>query len=314
MRGIVLGRLAPAVVGVLLVVSCSSGDSDETTATDESTTSVADEPDDSAESDDPAEGAHAADGHGSTPAWSYDEDAADGPANWSTLHPDGDWEACDGQHQSPIDIDTSEVVEASDEDLPDIVFDYDESPLTIFNNGHTIQATYGGDSTIVLDDTTYRLVQFHFHADSEHEVDGDAAPLEVHFVHSEVLPEGATAAPRLAVIGVLIDEGTANGAYDAIVSHIPTTVLHDPAEIAAVEPIPDVTIDAAAMLPDDLAFFHYTGSLTTPDCGEGVSWQVLTTRIEMSSEQVQTIASEFSPHGNSRPLQERGDRDVRVSG
>lgn len=347
MKAKVLGRLAPVLVGALLVGACS-GDGGETAsgdtatpattaatgaedgatveaeecATDDAAPEGSEEAGDEAEpaEEEHAEGAHAVEG----PHFTYGLDDPTGPCHWGDLDPE--WETCKtGTAQSPIDIVPDAAVAASDEDRSDIVFDYGDSDLTVFDNGHTVQATYGGDSTIVLDGTTYRLDQFHFHADSEHEIGGDPSPLEIHFVHKEVLPgeEGqpttttqpSDAVPqrRIAVIGVLIEAGEANPAYAAVMDNMPTEVLHTAAEIAAVPPVPDVRISAADMLPaDDRTFFHYEGSLTTPGCGEGVSWQVMAEPVHLSAEQIAAFTARYE--NNSRPLQADNGRTVQVSG
>lgn len=270
--------------------------------------------------DDEGTGDDAHEGETEGGGFSYDIAATNGPCHWSEL--DADWVACAGESQSPIDI-------QADDDAPGsaipLSFDYSTSPLTIFNNGHTVQAAYGGNSTITLDGTTYRLVQFHFHAASEHTVNGEPAALEVHFVHYEVLPgeegattttaqpDGTTPVRRLAVVGALVDvdpDGNANDAYAPIVANLPDEVLHDQAEIAAVDPIPELTIDAEAMLPTDRTFIHYDGSLTTPPCSEIVSWQVLTDRVTMSQDQIDAFVDQFGQHGNARPVQHLDGRAI----
>ncbi len=41
-----------------------------------------------------------------------------------------------------------------------------------------------GEAYLVVDDVRYDLIQFHFHALSEHTIDGADYPLELHFVHA----------------------------------------------------------------------------------------------------------------------------------
>ncbi|TIV73400.1 MAG: carbonate dehydratase, partial [Mesorhizobium sp.] len=53
------------------------------------------------------------------------------------------------------------------------------------NNGHTIQINMPQGSTLTRSDRVYELVQFHFHAPSEHHVAGKSFPMEVHFVHKD---------------------------------------------------------------------------------------------------------------------------------
>ena len=211
-------------------------------------------------------------------------------------------EACEaGTEQSPIDL--TGAVEASDADLPDLTFDYHPSALALMDNGHTVQAAYDPGSTLVVDGETYELKQFHFHAHSEHTVDGKAAPLELHLVHAREDDQGVT---HLAVVGVLIVEGAENPAYASVLDHLPTEVTEEP------EAVDGQTVDAAALLPTDRTFFHYEGSLTTPPCSEGVSWQVMTTPVELSAGQIAAFTARYDD--DFRPVQPLGDRELEVSG
>ncbi len=224
------------------------------------------------------------DGHGATVHWSYA--GADGPEHWGTLSPD--FAACAaGRMQSPIDL--TGAVNATP---PALTFAYKPSPLTIVNNGHTIQVDYAPGSTLSVDGEAFELLQFHFHAPSEHSVDGARAPMEVHLVHK-------SAAGTLAVIGVLMDAGAANAVLAPVWEHMP----HEPgrADVA------DATIDAAALLPPDTErYFRYKGSLTTPPCSEGVRWFVMTERISLVEASIAAFEDTAGP--NARPIQALNER------
>ena len=75
-----------------------------------------------------------------------------------------DFTACvDGSAQSPIN-----VANAIPTPLRNVDFNYQPAQLSIVNNGHTIQGSYGkrdqGDGgSMTVDGTEYRLLQFHFH-------------------------------------------------------------------------------------------------------------------------------------------------------
>jgi carbonic anhydrase len=138
--------------------------------------------------------------------WAYEGE--DGPEHWGELSPD--YATCKtGAQQSSVDIaGVAPGVEGS------LTFAYQESDLAPLNNGHTVQANYAAGSSISLDGETYALVQFHFHAHSEHTVDGRAYPVEAHFVHE-------SAAGALAVVGVMLTEGAANEAFAPVFAHLP---------------------------------------------------------------------------------------------
>ncbi len=215
--------------------------------------------------------------------WGYE--GAYGPAHWGSLDPG--FAACgEGRRQSPVDLGGTETA-----DLPEIVFDYAPSPISILNNGHTIQVNYAAGNGIVLDGTRYELAQFHFHHRSEHTMDGAGFPMEMHLVHVGV--GGA-----LAVVGVLLEEGGVNEALAPVWRRLP--------EESGPAAVVEGTVDAAALLPERRTTWRYAGSLTTPPCTEGVSWLVMTEPATVSEEQIEAFSAIFS--GNYRPVQPRNGR------
>jgi len=225
-------------------------------------------------------------GH-ATAHWSYG--GADGPEHWGDLS--ADFVACSaGRMQSPIDIASAATGLAVGAPAYEIA--YQDVPLSILHNGHTVQLNYAPGSSMSIEDQQYDLLQFHFHAPSEHTVDGKAFPMEAHFVHKD--SHGG-----LAVIGVMIEEGAANAALAESWAHLPA---HQAAETT----VADVSVNAGAILPLDGSYHHYKGSLTTPPCSEGVRWFVLSQPISMSAEQIQMFEAAAAP--NARPVQPLNSR------
>lgn len=219
------------------------------------------------------------------PHWNYEEAEA-----WGTLSEE--YATCDtGAQQSPINL-----VEPEPADLPNAAFTYEPSAATIINNGHTVQVNLAAGGAMVLDDVEYQLVQFHFHGPSEHTVDGDSYPLEIHFVHKAA--DGA-----LAVLGVLVEIGEEDAAWNELIASLPTQT--------GVEVPLATQIDADDLMPEIRAAYRYSGSLTTPPCTEGVEWQVLIATAAMSGQQIDAIRSQFAEE-NNRPVQVVGDRSLEV--
>lgn len=103
----------------------------------------------------------------------------------------------------------------------------------------------------MLEDGTFNFVQFHFHSTSEHVINGERAPLEMHFVNQAL--NGS-----IAVLAVFIKEGEDNPEFDTIVASVE----------APGEQIIEVDLDS--LLPRSLRSFRYLGSTTTPPCVAGV--------------------------------------------
>lgn len=52
----------------------------------------------------------------------------------------------------------------------------------------------------------------------------------------------------------------------------------------------NVPVDPSQFLPEDIGFYTYQGSLTTPPCSECVIWIVFKQPVEVSNEQVGLIS------------------------
>jgi carbonic anhydrase len=217
--------------------------------------------------------------------WSYEGEK--GPAKWAEL--DAANKACSaGSQQSPIDI--GATVKAK---LPPLGINWANVADTIVNNGQTIQLNFTDGSTLTLDNTTYKLVQFHFHRPSEHIIAGKNFAMEAHFVHRA--DSGA-----LAVLGVLMTTGSPNAAFNRIVATMP------PQPARPVEA--DARINPNGLLPANRSYYRYSGSLTTPPCAETVEWLLLRTPLQVSGADIATFAKLYQD--NVRPAQQSNRRYV----
>ena len=211
-----------------------------------------------------------------------------GPENWAKLAIENN--ACDGKVQSPIDIVSKDV--KTGEKLTAIKFDYATTDLEIVNNGHTVQFNVSGDNRITIGDKGYTLLQFHYHAASEHTIDGKQLPLEVHFVHKNSDTD-------FAVLSVMFEEGAENALFTKYLKDFSTKKDAPKAK---------GEVDLMSLFPKDKSYFHYSGSLTTPPCSEVVSWYVLKNSVTASKEQLETFGKLLD--GNFRPVMSLEGREV----
>lgn len=234
---------------------------------------------------DPASGHHDKDsGH-----WSYA--GPSGPKAWSQLHPD--FGTCaSGERQSPINIDEAVTLKGPAEALQ---FKYQPSHASVVNNGHTIQVDVLGENDLTVRNTTYKLVQFHFHHPSEERVNYRSYAMVAHLVHKN--NEG-----QLAVVAVLLDPGLENALINKVWTHMPLDV-DDRVRL------PDGLIDLNELLPQDQRYYQFMGSLTTPPCTEGVLWMVLKQPTPLSAAQLRLFSQLFP--NNARPVQPLNGRPVR---
>ncbi len=116
--------------------------------------------------------------------------------------------------------------------------------------------------------------------------------MEMHLVH-------LSKDKKIAVIGVFIEEGQHNAAFDAIWSNLPQKTGQE-------VHIENVQVDIDDMLPGNKTTYRYAGSLTTPPCSEDVRWFVYAESIELSRDQIKAFRNIF--HGNNRPIQPLNNR------
>ncbi len=221
--------------------------------------------------------------------WAYHGET--GPQAWGELKPE--FNICaSGQRQSPINIDEPSTLQGPAEALQ---FNYQASTGSVVHNGHTIQVDVVGDNAVTVRDSTFKLVQFHFHTPSEIQINGRSAAMVAHLVHKN--DKG-----QLAVVAVMLDAGVANSVINTVWTYMPL----DKGDRVR---LPAGAIDMNELLPKDQRYYQFMGSLTTPPCTEGVLWLVLKQATPISPEQLKLFTQLF-PH-NARPVQALNGRPVR---
>jgi carbonic anhydrase len=213
--------------------------------------------------------------------WDYEGEM--GPEHWGKEFP-----TCGkGKSQAPLNIKGPfEKVRFN------VVPDYKPGPLKIINNGHTIQVNVVPGSKLRIDGKAFDLLQFHFHRPSEEHINGKPSAMVIHFVHKNDAGE-------LAVLGVLLQEGNENPGIKTLWSYAP------PKEGPEVAP-DNVAFNPNNLLPREMEFFHYDGSLTTPPCTEKVKFFILKSQVNISKEQI----TQFPFKMNARPIQALNDRKI----
>jgi carbonic anhydrase len=219
-----------------------------------------------------------------TMKWGYTGDT--GPSNWASL--DDAYEACAGQSQSPIDL----AADDEAQDATEIQFDYSAAQGTLLDTGHGVQVNVEG-GTLTIGGKAFALKQFHFHTPSEHTLNGESYPAEVHLVHAA--DDG-----ELAVLGIFYEEGDANDFLAPVWDE-----MGSKADLQDSDPM---EVNVANMLPSDRVTYTYSGSLTTPPCSEVVRWHVMQEPLTMSAEQLEALTSIYD--GNNRPVQPLNDREI----
>lgn len=231
---------------------------------------------------------HAGATHSHEAHWTYEGENA--PYRWGDLK--ADYATCKtGSRQSPIDIRNPLLSE-----VEPIQFNYEDVPLKVTNNGHTIQVDYAPGSFILYGGVRYELMQFHFHTPAEERINGRTFDMAAHLVHR-------SAQGRLAVVAVLFTVGREQATLQSVWAAMPGTRDRTRERL-------DVAINARQLLPADPTYYSYMGSLTTPPCTEGVQWLVMKTPVEISREQITHLTALYPM--NARPLQANNDRVIKT--
>lgn len=224
--------------------------------------------------------------------WGYE--GSQGPEHWAGLDPA--YSACNGREQSPVDIRGAQRAA-----LPLLRFEYQGGPLKyLINNGKTVRVNYHGadnQNFLIVGDQRYQLTQFHFHRPSEEYVNGQQYDMVAHFMHQ-------TSDGQVAGVAVFLSTGSANAVVQQLWEHLPLTEGPE-------QEIPGVQINPAGLLPANLSYYRYRGSLTAPPCTEGVTWLVLKTPVSVSPAQIKAFAALY-PH-DVRPPQPLNGRVIQES-
>jgi len=286
--------------------------------------------------------------------------------DWEDSYPECGW-----SHQSPIDI-----IPASNCETPlELEWTSEPQHYAIRNSGYSLVAIpfeidtkgYGDISGLEVlhhtNDTEIRLqnafyntyaskinkeycfdsLHFHWSTDdedgSEHTINGESYPLEVHLVHyscdyytiNEALDdyvEGNISAYYdddhvLAVIGVMFEIGYEPNPVlehildDNIINGI--RKYHDPEEKFGdfLLQIYYTQFNISGLLPDNTEIYAYAGSLTTPPCYETVRWHVMKETMTVTQEQMDKFRSILSGTRrrdtvapNYRPVQPLNNRTI----
>ncbi|KAI5615570.1 carbonic anhydrase IV a precursor, partial [Silurus asotus] len=218
-----------------------------------------------------------------------------GPDSWHELNGD-----CKKNTQSPINIVTRKTI--LDHKLTPFIFSgYQEAfSSTMKNNGHTVSATVPQSFTVRGGnlESTYKAVQFHFHwgvngsAGSEHTIDGEQYPMEMHIVHMkeefDSLKNALMFKHGVAVLGFFYEKSnSANSKYGKLIEALTKLESTDATTTLS-------GLSLSNLLPSEqnmTNYYRYEGSLTTPNCTEGVVWTVFEHPIPLSNEQLVAFTS-----------------------
>lgn len=186
----------------------------------------------------------------------YDYIATNGPLTWWRL-PNS--QACrDGRSQSPILLDGGirQLTAGS------LSFNAAGRVGELEHRGTAIEVV-NLEGNLTYDRRTYRLRNFHFHTPSEHRINREHYPVEMHMVHTD--------GDRTVVLGFVFQLSTTNN-----INPLARVALANVGRISAGQRTATSPLDFNEIINyvRTRPFYQYGGSLTTPPCTEGVQWLV----------------------------------------
>ncbi|KAF9874124.1 carbonic anhydrase [Colletotrichum karsti] len=193
-----------------------------------------------------------------------------GPLNWHG-HKNESSKCATGTQQSPINLnDTSATLVAG----ASLGFDLPAYPdgAVLENLGSTLEVV-AQNGTLTRDGRTYALKQFHFHTPSEHRVESEYFPMEVHFVfEADAEANQNSTGPSASVVGFLIevDNTSPSPLLSNVFAHLDEVA--EPGSHSETQGLDFCELKDLLARSD---VYQYGGSLTTPPCTEGIAWNVV---------------------------------------
>lgn len=207
------------------------------------------------------------------------------PTNWANLNPD--YAFCgNGKNQSPLNL----VFKKPSGKSPRMDFSYTNAQAQIDTTTLIPKLIFSGANQLLLSGKVFNLEHMEFHSPSEHQLSGTSLSMEIQFVHK------ALNGTNTAILSVFVIEGRENPMFAELWNQFVTGSG-------------SLQLDASKLLPPSKTYYHYTGSLTSPPCTEGVEWIVYNTPAELSREQIAAFRAKFPE--NNRPVQPLNGRKVK---
>ncbi|CAH1100138.1 unnamed protein product [Psylliodes chrysocephalus] len=246
------------------------------------------------------------------------------PADWD-YHNLGEWpRVCQtGHSQSPIDIKKWGMKKEFTQMIHYHNFERSHS-ATISNTGHTVEVRFTDQNRYPLIIKNgilpgeYVLDNIHFHWGSEHTFNNKRYAFETHLVH--YLRQAGSLARALQM-----ENGVVVLAVLSEIHHRDTTqgfieIANSVANVARRLEQP-ISL-GSTICPDDFLpkynrdFFLYRGSLTTPNCTEGVHWLVYEQPLNIRNSELDSLTKIYDKNSNEitqsyRPIQNLNGRTVR---
>ncbi|XP_047124666.1 carbonic anhydrase 2 isoform X2 [Hydra vulgaris] len=228
--------------------------------------------------------------------WAYNSDT-EGPQFWAYAHP-----LCNGTRQSPINIIMKETI-YNETLTPLVPLNYstvfNDAKYYLANNGHTVNLGIEMGTRVpiglIWKGKQYYYHELHFHwgendqHGSEHYFNNQSYALEVHIVHylndygdfDRALNYSDGILVWSSVFQTSNSSETSNTLLQDVFNNIDKIINAE--NKTYIKPLP---LSSFVSENSTGSYYHYEGSLTSPDCTESVMWIVNHKMISVSSDQL----------------------------
>lgn len=203
-----------------------------------------------------------------------------------------------GKLQAPINIRTSKTKQC--EGNCELSFYYRSSICSIQNNAGNLVLDYDAGSYVNYNTLVYELDKISFTNPASNKVDGSTYPMEM-FIWHKSMDIG-----KVLIISVFLDINDATSKSKDFFDILSNALPKNSGEERNYNTPEDWNIYNA--LPENKAFYLYSGSLPQAPCTENVTWIVMDSAVNISNAVFTNIKNIIGK--NSRQIQRNNNRTI----
>lgn len=190
--------------------------------------------------------------------------------NWSFSN-NYDWSrkfnTCGGEFQSPINIDTSKVMNIGN--LRELSVAIKSSKCYVVTRNNVPTFKYDPGSYIKFGGDFYEISKFTLHSPSMHTINGENYDMEL----AIYCCYNTTECNRGVILSILLKAGDDSSKHNKFFTEFINRIPKGESKLEKEIKVSD-SWNVASVIPDSKSFFNYEGSLPYPPCTEGWKWIV----------------------------------------
>ena len=203
-----------------------------------------------------------------------------------------------GKQQSPINIKSKTSIKCGA--LCDLTFYYRTSKCNLLNTKKELVIDYDNGSYVMYNSNVYELDKLSFSIPASHKIDGYSFPVEVQLYHRSPDTGG------ILIVSVFLDVNDATSRSSYFLQLFNNSIPKKAGNQILINTPESWT--AYDILPENKSFFTYTGSLPRSPCTENVTWIILDSPSNCSTNFYTNLQRTLS--SNARSIQRLNGRKI----